>query len=291
MDKLYKYNLPSKNRVQVGTHETIKLTRKCFKIVEEFADVAKKFAQGMLLTGSIAWGAHYAVTSTSDIDLLIVAKDVGILKKIIKKYIQIGFIQSFEQERFERFEKLVKNYPTCQFSLITKHRGVMVSVDFLTKASVEVICSMVPIGSIELNTDSGSLRLRTIKELRSNIPKISGYSLDSFKMEKKIIYHPKFEVVKNNKNKIVGYLSDTLIDGQRNDHNLSTYFLGVMSFFLLIYPIILFDKDKKLQRLIDRFRKNIGKMLMNESPIYITRQERMSPLVLEEIRKSLIICK
>jgi hypothetical protein len=286
--RVYKYNLPLIDQTLDGTNEAIELTKKHFNIVEKFAEAVENNAQGMLVTGSTAWGAYSAVTSSSDVDLLITVKDIETLKKIIKKYIQEGLILSSEQKRFEEFEKLAKRYSVCQFSIITQHKGIPVSLDFLTADSLEVICNIDPINLIELKIGSASINLRTIKEFRSNPPKTSGYYLDNLRKEERIIYHPKFEIIKNDKEEILGYFSDTLIDGQTVGQDSPTYFLGVISFFLAISPLVLFDKDKKLQQSISKIQENIGRMLNNELPEYITRQERMPSSVLEKIKKFLV---
>ncbi len=287
-NKVYKYNLPSVAERPVGTKEAIQITKKHFDIIEKFTKIAEDIVQGMLLTGSTAWGAYNAVTPSSDIDLLFIATDIEILKKVIERYIQAGLISSFEKDRFLKFEILTRKYPVSQFSIITHYQGVPVSLDFLTENSLEAICGLRPIGIVELKTDATVINVRTIKELRSNLPKTSGYSLDNLTKEEKIIYHPKFEIIKNNKEKILGYLSDTLIDGQTTEQDPPVYFLGVMAFFLAISPIILFDKNKKIQQSLDSIQKSIGCLLNNKLPEYITRQERMLPVILKKIKESLV---
>jgi len=262
-------------------------TIKNLAIIEKFVEPITKLAESMLLTGSNAWGAYYAVTSKSDIDLLIIVNKIGKLGRIIRSYIKANLIDFKEQERFDVFKKLYRQNKANQFSIIQNYSGTLVSIDFLFSNTVKDIVSLGEMNNINYK----GINIRIVNEFRTNIPKITGYSLDDLIGKKKIIYHPKFKEIKNNQNKIIGYISETLVDGQVSKRNQTNYFLGVMSFFLAIDPVILLDKKTQLENSIKILQLNIAKMMNGKKLAYITRQERMSGKSLARIIKSLTINK
>ena len=65
--------------------ETVQLAIKNLEIAQEYASCAAELIDGMLLTGSNAWGAYYAVNKNSDVDLLIVTNTLRELENVIRK--------------------------------------------------------------------------------------------------------------------------------------------------------------------------------------------------------------
>ena len=108
-----------------------KITERNLKIAEKFVVSVSEVARGILLTGSNAWGANYAVNQNSDIDLLVVGDDIQTLERIIAKYISDGLLRDSEQARFEIFKELFLSGEVEMFSLIADYTGVAVSIDFL----------------------------------------------------------------------------------------------------------------------------------------------------------------
>ncbi|GEM_PF-1724083 len=255
------------------------LTKRNKEVIQRFIDSVRDRADGVLLSGSNAWGADYAVTEKSDIDLLVLAKDIQGMKKIIDCYISNKLLVPREQERFEAFSALYEEGRVEQFSVIADYKGVPVSIDFFTTKTLQWISFLTSKNTVLLN----GVRVRVVSELRTNPPKAFGYSLDDLQSSKKLTYHPVFEEIKSQKGNVCGYLAQTAVDAS-DEH---TYYLGVMSFFLCVSPVVLLDKNGELQRAIRDLRTNISILLKGEVPRHVTREERMSEQVLEEVKNAL----
>jgi hypothetical protein len=253
-------------------------TARNLKIIDEFVSHASPSADGILLSGSNAWGANYAVTATSDIDLLVTGT-MEQLRAVVEALVSKGIIDVKERERFEVFRNLYLQKRAEQFSTISTGREVKLSLDLLPIEVVVDICAIHPMTTRQVE----GLSVRTVKEFRINKPNDDGYSVDDLKGLKKLTYHPHFEEVKNVDNNVIGYLADTLVDAQTE----STYALGVMSFFFAVHPVILFDKGGKLQNAIKTLQAGIARRLGAQVPSYITRQERMSEEILKEVKRTL----
>lgn len=242
------------------------------RIAKRYAAAAARFADGVLLSGSNAYGANYAVTDRSDIDLLIVAGNTDKLGKIVRQYISEQLLNEKEQKRFRIFSKLHEEGKAKQFSTITRYKGVNVSLDLLTSASLRDIAHFRRMKQRML----GKACIRIIHEFRITPPRAAGYSLDSLDGKIHLIYHPTFITCKGS------YVAETLVDGKAPG-----YCLGVMSFFLCISPQILWEKEEFFTKAINEFRARIAQMQGRRKPSYITRQERMLKSVLREIKRSL----
>jgi len=160
---------------------------------------------------------------------------------------------------------------------------VPVSIDFLFTGTLKAIASL----SYMKSRNCEEVEVRVVDEFRANIPKATGYSLDDLGGQKNFIYHPKFKEIKNDSGAVLGYLAETLIDGQKSQGEQTSYFLGVMSFFLSINPLVLVNKSGQLMNQIRTLQSNIAKLMGGRIPAYITRQERMTEDCLNKIKKSL----
>ena len=252
--------------------EAKELTARNLKIAQIYSETVADIADGVLLSGSNAWGANYAVTSTSDIDLLI-AGSLDTLKKVIERLISKKLVVERESERFEIFRKLCSEKRAEQFSTIATYSDTKVSLDFMPWSAVEDICNLRPMTTQQTE----GIDVRTIKEFRINTPKDTGYFADNLSGKKKLTYYSKFKDMNG------GYLADTLVDAQTD----GAYFIGVMSFFFAIHPVVLIDREKKLKNSIRALQTNIARILGGRLPAYVTRQERMSNEMLESVIKSL----
>ncbi len=251
------------------------ITKRNASIAARYMDAISHLANGMLLTGSNAWGPHYAVTEKSDIDLLIVGDDIEELDKILERFISEGLLGDSERSRFKVFRKLYEKENAEQFSVIASYEGVPVSIDFLTVDTLRKIASLSPMGAMNL----GRANIRFIKEFRTNAPKALGYSLDDLCSPRTLTYNPAFSEIKDGET-THGYLSETVVDAiEENEGN---YFLGVMSFYLTVAPKILFERNGELTRAIGTIRSNI-KNILDRPVTHVTRQEKMSADTLKQV--------
>lgn len=259
------------------------LTNKNLKIAKEFAESTGNLAEGILLSGSNAWGANYAVNKNSDIDLLIAFSDIRQLGLIIDKYVARGLVNSTQKKRFEVFEKFYVDKKVDTFSFRISYKSTWVGIDFFPIEIVKNITEFKAMETVRIKDGKSIVDLRIVNEFRSNPPKKDGYSVDCLTEERKLVYHPEFEEI-NDKEHAIGYVSKTLVDGFTSEESKTTYFLGVMSFFLAVEPIILIDKDRHLTDSVKIFQSNIRKTVKGYSLVYITRQERMSEESLNRIK-------
>ena len=271
--------------------EAAQLTKRNYKVIWEFIGAIFNFVDGVLLTGSNAWGAFHAVTPSSDIDLLIAVSNIDQIDAIIDKLVTDGLTDPYDQKRFALFKTLHEEGKADQFSLIAQYSDVNVSIDFLTLETIETICGLHQMRTRIYEDTEGTVTIRVVREFRANPPKSDGYALDDLKGERMIRFHPEFEKIENEQGKILGYLSDTLVDGQTTIPNAQTYLVGVMSFFLSIAPIVLLDENYQLQKLIHTLQSHIAEILQGEIPTHITRQERMSEDTVQRIKKLLTFLK
>lgn len=256
------------------------ITKRNTSIAARYMDAISHLANGILLTGSNAWGANYAVTEKSDIDLLIIGDGIQELEGVIEKLISEGLLEDSERSRFTVFKDLQEKENGEQFSVIAYCEDVPVSIDFLTVETLRKIASLSPMNTVKLEDAT----VRFIKEFRTNPPKVHGYSLDDLCSPRKLTYHPVFSEIKGPEGTALGYLSETAVDAlEENERN---YFLGVMSFYLSVAPIVLFEKDGELTRAINTIRSNI-KSVLNRPATHVTRQERMSEETLKEVLRDL----
>ncbi|KKU90928.1 MAG: hypothetical protein UY23_C0005G0024 [Candidatus Jorgensenbacteria bacterium GW2011_GWA1_48_11] len=264
--------------------EAILATAKNLEIVEKFTEAASIFTESMLMTGSNAWGPFYAVKGKSDIDLLITG-DLNQLNQVVDNYVSERLIEPHEKQRFAVYRKLYEEKKVDQFSLISNYKNTAVSLDFLPIELVKDMADLNPLITRSYKDDLGLINVRIVREFRPNMPRAEGYTIDNLRGSKNAIFHSNFEKIKYKQN-IIGYLSETLVDGQAIYNKKPTYFLGVMSFFLGVNPVVLFDKNRKLTEAIKTLHSNVKKVMQKKKPVYITRQERMPKYSLEQAKKS-----
>ena len=232
---------------------------------------------GVLLTGSSAWGAFYALHAESDVDLLITGSGIGELEKTVQTLVGKSILDAGESRRFALYKALNEEGEADHFSIKGVYSGVNLSIDFMLDEHVLKISNL---ADLRPPVPGVGERIRTIREFRRNKPKPDGYTLDRLDGDS-TLYHPLYRPVFDEGN-VVGYLSDTLIDGIGKD----TYSLGVISFFLAINPMVLSDNGI-LRMSINLLQSNIAKLNGHVLPEYITRQERMPTYSLQLAKTAL----
>jgi hypothetical protein len=270
-------------------NNSYKITSDNFKTVRIFIKVIQRFADGIFLTGSNAWGAFYAPTYKSDIDLVVISKSAEQFKKIIHELVSKGLINSVEIERFSIYNKLYRAKLVDSFSIRVCYKNKWISLDFIPLKIVQLISKLKEIRTLKIRNRGDIVKIRVINEFRSNSPKLRGYSLDGFNIRRKIKYFPIFEKVISKDGVELGYISQSLVDANVSKNGKAFYFLGVFSFFFAIFPIILFDKYHQIEKIAETLRSNIINMINHKSIKYITRQERMSASVLKIVKRSFLI--
>lgn len=274
------------NQNDNSSSNTANETRKNLKIIKKFSDASKQFADAVLLTGSNAWGQYYAVNENSDIDLVVTATDIKQLESVIERYVSLGLLEEYQKQRFDLYKRLYHKKKAEDFSICAKYKNKTISIDFITLDVIKTIAGLKPLITRKHKDTKGVINIRAFNEFRSNPPRKTGYSVDELGGRKKITYYPKFKEILDRKGKTAGYLSETLIDAKNSSKGNESYFLGVISFFFAVHPIVIFDSNGQLTASINILNKNIKKLIGKKKIVYITRQERMSESIQKQIKDS-----
>ena len=259
-------------------------TKKNLEIIQDFVEAGKGVVKELFLTGSNAWGAYYALTLESDIDLVAIVDDVKEIGKVIEVYIAQGMIGNFEKIKYETFLSLYEKGQVDEYSCVTTYKETKVSIDFIPRIIAEKICSLGSLQESYIEDSKGIITVRTIREFCSKVPKIAGYTLDDMNAKRSTRFVCPYKEIRNDAD--ISYIWESLVDGQGGSGNETTYLIGVKSFYFAINPITLLDENNHVKQLTDTIRSNISKVLLNKEPLYITRQEKMSEEMLKHIKES-----
>ncbi len=130
------------------TRESIKSTARNLNIASEITDISEPYTQGVLMSGSNAWGPFYAVRGNvqgklslyentnpikkepSDIDMLFNFHNMSELENLIKIFGENKILSKREEERFYFFKKMYPN-TLDMFSSRSIFRDTLVSFHFL----------------------------------------------------------------------------------------------------------------------------------------------------------------
>lgn len=321
IDKMIGFGLSAHTRYRVaGAHvyplscesvtysspvESIDSTIKNLQVVAEFRDIVSKRAEAILLSGANAWGPFYAVSGGipkslveygfvqkgfrqfSDIDLLVSCNSVEDFQAVIEDLVQAGLLVEDEIYRYSLFRQLYDDKRVDMFSVRAHYNDVEESIHFVPMHILKDISKM-------RNPRASLVNGRTIgivKDFRSNVPgnvqKHGGYPTGSLHGRDMVLVQPEIEKVDyKDLRRDVGYISDLTVGGPDCIAG-NTYYVGVLTFFLLVTPSIVYDKTGQLWLITQQLRRNVIDIMGKNRPVYIPRQERMQPEVLFNVINSL----
>jgi hypothetical protein len=251
------------------------LTEQNLKLANEIADIIRNSAVGIFVTGSNAWGANYAVSKSSDIDLVVIIDSAVAALDIIKRLVEEDFVSKIELDRAEVFLKLQDQNLADVLSITEKTARGQLSLDMIPKTIANQIVNLRPVRKATCSDKQGTINLRVLREFRKNPPKVGGYTINDLKSKRELVYYPKFTMIDS------GYLAESLIDSLDG-----SYYMGVFGFFFSIEPKIIVDNDSYLIAAIKLFQENI-RGLVNGATVQVTREERMSDKVRNHIYQEL----
>jgi hypothetical protein len=211
--------------------ESIKETKKRLKIIKEIKPILESFAEAAILGGSVAYGKNYSVRKVSDIDLIILIK-----REEVDKIFSSGLCRVTPQteESCDLFKKNIVDH----FSIIKEIKGIDLQLHFWDKEShfkAELLKLPQP-------------KVYSIWRGNNNL-----YAVDFSGIERSI----KIDVKKYKYGDVHEYPSFLIIDG---------HFMPRQPLLNLITdPEILFSKDPKLLKNIDKIWENLAKKLIEES--------------------------
>lgn len=275
-----------KDELCPNLNESILSTLDCLEIAQHYTDAASEHAEGVLLSGSSAWGSFHATkgeridrgesNDPSDIDLLIEISDLEAGWQTIQKYVDIGLVAPSELQRFALFSKMYLNNQVDIFSLRSHESGKEVSIHFVDSATLSAITNMDPaVGA----TAQDNQKTPVLRDYRPNMPSVcksgKGYVLHDF-MNKS---HHKFvpeTVTEFNQDMQSDVIAQSPLGIELNNNGQASYAIGVLPFFLAIHPVVIGERNNKMSEHIRTMQQNIGKKLGGHAPTSIIREERMT---------------
>lgn len=282
--------------------ESIWATLENLKIVAYFAKMAEKNAEGMLLSGGISHtpflgvkgkvpeelvkeGApQLAYREFSDIDLMLTFKNTSQMKSLVEDFVSANVFGEDELKRFKLFERLQQEGKADLFSVRSHYQGVEQSLHFLLQNTAETIVR----GDEPLSREG----IRYMRDFRSNLPRSfegKKYTAYDFKDGGEVEFPTHFEQVKYDElEQIAGYVSDTPTGGVVEKEKEKRYVVSVLSWFFLVTPTILIDKNNSLSSQVNEFQKRVKGLLGGKPPLITRCQQKMSKAAFKRLQKSFI---
>jgi hypothetical protein len=283
--------------------EAIYSTYENLRIIGEFLEVGERHSDAILLSGTNAWGAFHAVkgkipsqlvdigveqrdySEMSDIDFLITARNIEELEIVFRDYIEAGLIDQDEIKRLDAFKDLLQSDGVEVFSVRSHYKGVEESIHFMLEDTITKISNT----SEERNEDG----IGFVRTLRPNIPgnvkEHGGYLTGDLLNLTKKVFDLHLELLADKMSeKSLGYISRMPTGGFTEVDGRKTYSIGLLSFYLLIAPTILFDRNGRMHDATNQLKERVKTILGGSLPAYVPREERMDPRVLQQIKESFI---
>lgn len=283
--------------------ESIWATLENLKIVSELEEVGRDTVHGMILSGSmsrepfsgvrgktppalVALGAQERdFHSFSDIDMLMSFENFSAIKKGISDFVKAGILKEDENKRVELFEHFYKEGKADILSIRAHYKGVEESFHVLLNKTVESIAQ-----AREKYHYNG---IGYVRDFRPNIPRSlekKGYYLAFDLIGGEEVRFPiHLEEVKDpNDNRVAGYITHIPTGGVLHNGNEDRYLIGILSYFLLVAPVVLVDKDSFISSNIESLQKKVRSTLNGRMPLLLPYQQRMSKTTLERLKASFV---
>ncbi len=277
--------------------EGLKATINNLRVASRITKVASSNSEGILMSGSNAWGTFFAVRGNmqgklnlwqeenvskregpSDIDLMIVYSKAEGLKAVVQDLVADGLASKKEIKRFDVFEKMREGQADI-FSARMNVNEVEVSLHFVPSAIVERMSN--PAYSQRIISYIRDFRPNT----SGNVRREGSYKMYDLKGAKTFDFHPRLEEVKDPVTQAtLGYISDSPLGGFVKVGKKQTYYMGILPFFLLVAPTILHDPNGSLGDAHVRLRDQIRHVMNGQPAINIPRQEDMPDFILSKLR-------
>lgn len=317
------YTLPfSLHKPEASAIEAAVTTAENISLAREFALIGHEHIDGMLLSGSSAWGAYYAPRGRtqfirardqqnhlntqcderrSDVDLLAITPSSDAIEAAVEAYVNTGLLPKAELIRVAAFKEMYEGREADIFSVRTHRRDVEVSLHFMNEAVFSDMTNLEPIDLTladnprKASHASGIPRsaIDIIKDFRPNAPNGVGksgvYSVDSLLHRTPTPYIPETTPVRSKKTEeLLGYIATSPVGGAIELPERMTYCMGPLSFFPLIAPLILHERNTYMTTQIENMERNVGDIVRGAGHIYIPRQDRMPTHTTQSIAERLI---
>jgi hypothetical protein len=289
-------------RSEPGAIESIWSTLERLNIATAFARIGRNHTSSIVLSGSTAWGAFFATRnetpeslrqygvqkvgyrSASDIDLLLTCSDIVEMEKLIDAYIDSGLLDHGEQNRFKIFQNLFTNGEAEVFSIRAHYREVEESIHILLDETLQSVVDEA-VGHRKGN-------IQYIRDFRPNIPRSlsrdGGYQTHELVTGASTMFSIDITPLTfPDTTTRAGYLSQLPIGSSSCEKDQRYYYLSILSFFLLVAPVILHESHASMSQHIRAMRNRVATVLQGQLPAFIPRQERMPPKFLHYLKEEL----
>lgn len=266
--------------------EAIWATSKNLSIASRYATALGTTAEGVLLSGSSAWGSFYAPRGLgekpSDVDMLCAVNGTEELQRAVQQLANADLVPESEVVRAAIFEELYASSEAKMFSLRTYKTNTEVSMHFLTKRVLESVRDLERLqepGVIEFITD---FRPNT----SSNAKRTDGYELPLLDKNETYKFHPSSKPIEKG-DQHVGYICESPIGGLVTHNTGRGYAMGVIPFFMAAAPAIVHDPAGMLQGNLTQYWNNIAHLQEGRPIVNLPRIEKMPAHTLRHIGKVL----
>lgn len=279
--------LPLSSQLREGQpSEAIWATSKNLSIASRYATALGATAEGVLLSGSSAWGSFYAPRGLgekpSDVDLLCAIDTVDTLPMALEQLVQAGLVPESEIARGVYFAELYAAGKAEMFSLRSYETGTEASMHFLTDSVLGKVRNLEHSGESEAIASLTDFRPNT----SSNAKRTDGYEvplLDCYETPK---FKPASEEIKKD-GIVLGYICQSPVMCQVVRGVSKSYGMGVIPFFMAAAPAIVHDPSGKLQTNLTQFCENIAQLQEGRAIVNLPRREIMPAHTFRHIGKML----
>ncbi len=211
----------------MANYDSIEETRKRLELTQRVTAKYQGKVKGIVLVGSVAYGANEFVTDKSDVDILVVTPD-------LESIVQSDFVTE------KRVKDVLKYRYFDGYSFKDNFKGVDLSIHLFEPRTFDVICGLY----------NGELRL-----FRQQAKEIGAYKLYNFEGG---FYDYTIRVLTRDD-------GTTTIKVPMSFIHEDNYHLGVHRDKLLSNPIILSEEDNYLSNVIGRLWEGTARYLRDES--------------------------
>lgn len=297
--------------------ESMLTTIENFKVASKYAEVMGDHAEGVLISGSTAWGSFYAVRGEksrkgrSDIDLLVETKDLDAMRQALLALMGAGLVntetdpdaETFDEaERFEAFHFSHMRDEVDMFSVRSKTTGIEVSVHFITSTTMNAVVSHDE--TMRSKTIEGH-DITYLRDFRPNVPRntkedknqrnatllekaVEGYDIYDLRRFTDIKFATETTKALHDLHH-VGYVSESPLGTTIRTKQGQSYGMGLMPFYLSMSPVILSEKDGAMQKRAQAMQTSIGRVMEGNAPKSLIREDRIPPFVCEAIKNALTL--
>lgn len=282
--------------------ESTRASLENLKRIAEIAEAVSPDVEGFLVSGSQAYGPFFSVksnreqlyreygvepsesTEVSDIDGMMVVSDYKDLSILVNDLILKEICSPQEEARINKFQELHTHKEVDAYSFRHVQSGIEESFHIFDETTLSKIGSE----SSNLPNDKGITYVRDFRPNKPSKETRGYYKLIGLSTGEEVHFPVTIErEVLDNTGMVLGYISRTPIGGFRNRKDTVEYYPSVVINFLLQSPMVVIDKNGKVDTIISRAMTSLVGKLHIPKEVHLYRNQRMPRILLRELAKSL----